>query len=73
MSGAGGIQQIPFEVFPNVSKEFVKLNEKFHNDIPLEIRTVLEEKLLISGFIKQHLVKPVSLKEISSAIQVSLQ
>ena len=33
---------------------------------------LLEEKLLNSGIIKQHLVKPVSLKEIRNAIQVSL-
>ena len=36
-------------------------------------RTVSEEKLLISGLIKQHLVKPVSLKEISNAINLSLK
>jgi PAS domain S-box-containing protein len=33
---------------------------------------LLEEKLLNSGIIKQHLVKPVSLKEIRNAIIVSL-
>ena len=33
---------------------------------------LIEEKLLISGIIKQHLVKPVSLKEIRNAIRVSL-
>jgi CheY-like chemotaxis protein len=32
----------------------------------------IEEKLLNSGIVKQHLVKPVSLKEIRNAIQVSL-
>ncbi len=36
------------------------------------INSDLEEKLLNSGIIKQHLVKPVSLKEIRNAIQVSL-
>jgi len=34
---------------------------------------LLEEKLLNSGIIKQHLYKPVSLKEIRSAIQYSLK
>jgi two-component system cell cycle sensor histidine kinase/response regulator CckA len=33
---------------------------------------LIEEKLLNSGIIKQHLVKPVSLKEIRNAILVSL-
>jgi two-component system cell cycle sensor histidine kinase/response regulator CckA len=33
---------------------------------------LIEEKILISGIIKQHLVKPVSLKEIRNAIRVSL-
>jgi signal transduction histidine kinase/CheY-like chemotaxis protein len=34
---------------------------------------LLEEKLLNSGIVKQHLIKPVSLKEIRNAIQVSLR
>jgi two-component system, cell cycle sensor histidine kinase and response regulator CckA len=34
---------------------------------------LLEEKILNSGIIKQHLIKPVSLKEIRNAIQVSLK
>ncbi|HEY5470582.1 MAG TPA: ATP-binding protein [Bacteroidales bacterium] len=34
---------------------------------------LLAEKLLNSGFIKQHLIKPVSLKEIRNAIQISLK
>ncbi|TAL59815.1 MAG: PAS domain-containing protein [Bacteroidetes bacterium] len=34
---------------------------------------ILEEKLLNSGIIKQHLIKPVSLKEIRNAIQISLR
>jgi two-component system cell cycle sensor histidine kinase/response regulator CckA len=34
---------------------------------------LLEEKLLNSGIIKQHLIKPVSLKEISNAIQISFK
>jgi hypothetical protein len=33
---------------------------------------LIEEKLLNSGIIKQHLVKPVSLKEIRNAILGSL-
>ena len=32
-----------------------------------------EEKILNSGIIKQHLIKPVSLKEIRNAIQISLK
>jgi response regulator RpfG family c-di-GMP phosphodiesterase len=35
-------------------------------------QNLIEEKLLNSGIIKQHLVKPVSLKEIRNAILVSL-
>jgi signal transduction histidine kinase len=34
---------------------------------------ILEEKLLNSGIIMQHLIKPVSLKDISNAIQISLK
>lgn len=34
---------------------------------------LLEEKILISGIVKQHLIKPVSLKEIRNAIQISLK
>ena len=34
---------------------------------------IIEEKLLNSGIIKQHLIKPVSLKEIRNAIQISLR
>ena len=33
---------------------------------------LLEEKLINSGIIKQHLIKPVSLKEIKNAIQLSI-
>lgn len=33
---------------------------------------LVEEKSLNSEFVKQHLVKPVSLKEIRNAIQLSL-
>jgi signal transduction histidine kinase len=33
---------------------------------------ILEEKLVISGIIRQHLVKPVSLKEIKDAIRMSI-
>jgi two-component system cell cycle sensor histidine kinase/response regulator CckA len=34
---------------------------------------LMEEKLLDSGIIKQHLLKPVSLREISDAIQLSIK
>jgi signal transduction histidine kinase len=37
------------------------------------VRGLLEEKLLSSGIIKQHLIKPVSLREIRNAIQISLR
>jgi nitrogen-specific signal transduction histidine kinase len=33
---------------------------------------LLEEKVLNSGIVKQHLIKPVSLKDIRNAIQISL-
>ncbi len=33
---------------------------------------LIEENLLNSGIVKQHLVKPVSLKEIRNAIMLSL-
>ena len=34
--------------------------------------SIFEEKLLNSGIVKQHLIKPVSLKEIRNAIQLSI-
>jgi signal transduction histidine kinase/PAS domain-containing protein len=34
---------------------------------------ILEEKILNSGIVRQHLIKPVSLKEIRNAIQLSLK
>jgi len=60
------------------TEDFVEVYQSLKVKIPCILitgtnRTVLEEKLLISGFIKQHLVKPVSLKEISNAIQISFQ
>jgi len=36
-------------------------------------KELLEEKLLNSGFIVQHLLKPVSLKDIKNAIEISLK
>jgi signal transduction histidine kinase len=36
-------------------------------------KEILEEKLLNSGFIMQHLIKPVSLKDIKNAIEISLK
>jgi signal transduction histidine kinase/PAS domain-containing protein/CheY-like chemotaxis protein len=36
-------------------------------------QSLLEQKLLNSGIIKQHLIKPVSLKEIRNAIQISIK
>ena len=33
--------------------------------------SIIEEKLLNSGIVKQHLIKPVSLKELRNAIQLS--
>ena len=34
---------------------------------------LLEEKILNSGIVKQHLIKPVSLKDIRNAIQISIR
>jgi response regulator of citrate/malate metabolism len=34
--------------------------------------SITEEKLLNSGIVKQHLIKPVSLKELRNAIQLSI-
>jgi PAS domain S-box-containing protein len=64
-------KQIPTEDFVSVLKK-LKIN------IPCILiadlnRGLLEEKLLNSGIIKQHLIKPVSLKEIRNAIQISLK
>jgi response regulator RpfG family c-di-GMP phosphodiesterase len=36
------------------------------------VQALLEEKLLNSGIIKQHLIKPVSLKEIRNAIMTNI-
>jgi hypothetical protein len=33
----------------------------------------LDEKILTSGIVKQHLIKPVSLKELRNAIQMSVK
>jgi signal transduction histidine kinase len=37
------------------------------------LKEISEEKLLNSGFIMQHLLKPVSLKDIKNAIEISLK
>jgi signal transduction histidine kinase len=60
------------------TEDFVEVYQSLKVKIPCILitganRTVLEEKLLISGFIKEHLVKPVSLKEISNAIQATIK
>lgn len=59
------------------TEDLIGVFQKMELDIPCILITdtvhgQLEEKLLHSGIIKQHLIKPVSLKEILNAIQVSL-
>ena len=58
-------------------EDIISVFHQFKVEIPCILITdsnqdLLEEKLLNSGIIKQHLVKPVSLKEIRNAIQGSL-
>jgi len=58
--------------------DFVKVFRDQKSNIPCILitdnnRSQLEEKLLHSGIIKHHLIKPVSLKEIRNAIQASLK
>jgi signal transduction histidine kinase len=60
------------------TEDLVGVFQKLKINIPCILITdanqgILEEKLLHSGIIKQHLIKPVSLKEISNAIQISLK
>jgi len=35
---------MPVEIFPGVSDDFVKLNQKYYNDIPDDIKTLLNDK-----------------------------
>ena len=58
-------------------EEMIAVFRQFKIDIPCiliidENKDQIEEKLLNSGIIKKHLVKPVSLKEIRNAIAESL-
>ncbi len=58
-------------------EDIISVFHQFKVEIPCILITdsnqdLIEEKLLISGIIKQHLVKPVSLKEIRNAILGSL-
>ncbi len=58
-------------------EDFINIYLQKNADIPCIIITnqncsIFEEKLLNSDIMKQHLVKPVSLKEIKTAIQLSL-
>jgi PAS domain S-box-containing protein len=58
-------------------EDMITVFQKLKVEIPCILitdsnRDPIEEKLLNSGIIKQHLVKPVSLKEIRNAILVSL-
>ena len=60
------------------SVELIDVFQKLEIKIPCVLITdpnlgMLEEKLLNSGIIKQHLVKPVSLKEIHNALKLSLE
>jgi nitrogen-specific signal transduction histidine kinase len=57
-------------------EDFMNIYLQKNADTPCIIVTnqncsIFEEKLLNSGIMKQHLVKPVSLKEIKNAIQLS--
>lgn len=59
-------------------EEFISIFNKLETSIPCILITesgyeFLEEKLLNSGLIMQYLIKPVSLREISNAIQASLK
>jgi len=80
---SGNINHPDLIIFMNESKQVSSHNllDIFKN---MDIKTpcilisdpeqeVLEEKLLNSGIVKQHLIKPVSLKEIRNAIQISLR
>jgi PAS domain S-box-containing protein len=58
-------------------EDFLNIFRQMKIDTPCIIITnqncsIFEEKLLNSGIVKQHLIKPVSLKEIKSAIQLSI-
>jgi response regulator RpfG family c-di-GMP phosphodiesterase len=58
-------------------EDFLNIYLQKNADAPCIIITnqncsIFEEKLLNSGIVKQHLIKPVSLKEIKSAIQLSV-
>jgi signal transduction histidine kinase len=58
-------------------EELVSILKKFNIKTPCILisdanQELLIEKLLNSGIINQHLIKPVSLKEIRNAIQISL-
>lgn len=57
--------------------DLVNIFQRFKIVIPCVLisdsnQQIAEEKLLNSGIIKQHLIKPVSLKEIRGAIEISL-
>jgi PAS domain S-box-containing protein len=59
-------------------EEFISIFNKLETATPCILITesgheFLEEKLLNSGLIMQYLIKPVSLREISNAIQASLK
>jgi PAS domain S-box-containing protein len=59
------------------SEELVSILKRFNLKTPCILisdanQELLEEKLLNSGIINHHLIKPVSLKEIRNAIQLSL-
>jgi signal transduction histidine kinase len=58
-------------------EDFMNIYKQVQIDTPCIIITnqncsISEEKLLNSGIVKQHLIKPVSLKEIKSAIKLSV-
>lgn len=62
---------------PVKPEDFLNIFQQMKIDTPCIIITnqncgVFEEKLLNSGIVKQHLIKPVSLKELRNAIQLSI-
>ncbi len=69
-------------IFPDDLPDFsfydlLSVMKKVKNSVPLILITdsqdlILKESLLISGFVKHFLIKPVSLREVKTAIEISL-
>jgi hypothetical protein len=59
-------------------EDLVSIFRKLNIDTPCilitdPVKEIMAEKLLNSGIVKQHLIKPVSLKDIRNAIEISLK